>query len=93
MSAKTAYDFSFRAIDGGKLPLSDFNGKGAAGRQCCEPMRIDAAICRPRKAVERRGDDGLVVLGVPANDFGAQEPGTEDEIRTFCETRFAVDFP
>ena len=38
-------------------------------------------------------DKGLVVLGVPANDFGAQEPGTEKEIKTFCETRFQVDFP
>ena len=33
------------------------------------------------------------MLGVPANDFGAQEPGTENEIKTFCETRFNVDFP
>jgi glutathione peroxidase len=36
---------------------------------------------------------GLVVLGVPCNDFGAQEPGTEGEIKAFCETRFGVDFP
>ena len=34
-----------------------------------------------------------MILGVPANDFGAQEPGTEKEIKTFCETRFSVDFP
>ncbi len=39
------------------------------------------------------GGQGLVVLGVPSNDFGAQEPGTAAEIKTFCETRFAVDFP
>lgn len=38
-------------------------------------------------------DKGLVVLGFPANDFGGQEPGTNDEIATFCETNFAVDFP
>ena len=38
-------------------------------------------------------DQGLVVIGVPANDFGAQEPGTEAEIQQFCTTRFAVDFP
>lgn len=41
---------------------------------------------------DKRGA-GLVVLGVPCNDFGAQEPGTENEIKTFCETRFSVDFP
>ena len=38
-------------------------------------------------------DKGLVVLGVPANNFGSQEPGTEAEIKTFCETRFNIDFP
>ena len=38
-------------------------------------------------------DKGLVVLGFPANDFGAQEPGTNEEIATFCTTNFAVDFP
>jgi glutathione peroxidase len=38
-------------------------------------------------------DKGLVVLGVPSNDFGAQEPGSEAQIKTFCETRFGVDFP
>ncbi len=38
-------------------------------------------------------DDGLVVLGFPANDFGAQEPGTNEEIANFCTTNFAVDFP
>ena len=38
-------------------------------------------------------DQGLVVLGVPCNQFAGQEPGTESEIKSFCETRFAVDFP
>jgi len=42
---------------------------------------------------EAKRDEGLVVLGVPSNDFGAQEPGTESEIKTFCETRFGADFP
>src|SRR5262249_58935212 len=38
-------------------------------------------------------DRGLVVLGFPCNQFGAQEPGTESAIKTFCETRFGVSFP
>lgn len=41
----------------------------------------------------RYRDQGLVVIGVPANDFGKQEPGTAQEIKSFCTTRFAVDFP
>ncbi len=45
------------------------------------------------KLWKTRRDDGLVVLGVPANDFGAQEPGTEAEIKSFCDSRYGVDFP
>src|SRR5262249_33908616 len=41
---------------------------------------------------DKRGE-GLVVLGFPANDFGAQEPGTNEEIQTFCQSNFGVDFP
>jgi len=42
---------------------------------------------------ESHRDEGLVVLGVPANDFGAQEPGTATDIKRFCETEFGIDFP
>jgi glutathione peroxidase len=42
---------------------------------------------------KRYRDQGLVVLGVPANDFGAQEPGTATDIKRFCETEFGIDFP
>jgi glutathione peroxidase len=42
---------------------------------------------------EKFGNRGLVVLGFPCNQFGSQEPGTEAEIKTFCETRYGVDFP
>lgn len=42
---------------------------------------------------ERYRSQGLVVLGVPANDFGAQEPGTTTDIKRFCETEFGIDFP
>src|SRR3546814_9915529 len=42
---------------------------------------------------QRYRDRGLVVLGVPSNDFGAQEPGSESEIKGFCETTYGVDFP
>ena len=42
---------------------------------------------------EKYRDQGLVVLGVPANDFGAQEPGTATDIKRFCETEFGIDFP
>jgi glutathione peroxidase len=42
---------------------------------------------------DAKRDDGLVVLGVPSNDFGQQEPGAETEIKEFCEVNFAINFP
>jgi glutathione peroxidase len=89
----SAHDFSFTSIDGKPLPLSDFKGKAVlvvnTASQCGLTPQYDGleALWAARKG------DGLVVLGVPSNDFGAQEPGTEADIKTFCETRFSVDFP
>jgi glutathione peroxidase len=89
----TAHDFEFTAIDGGALPLSAWQGK---------PVLVvnTASYCgytpqyRDLEALwQQYRDRGLVVLGVPSNDFGAQEPGSEAEIKNFCETRFAIDFP
>jgi glutathione peroxidase len=88
-----AYRFEFTAIDGGNLPLSAWAG---------HPMLIvnTASFCgytpqyRDLEALWRQyRDRGLVVLGVPSNDFGAQEPGSADEIKKFCETNYDVDFP
>lgn len=90
---ENAYDFSFNAIDGGSLPLSQYRG---------HPILVvnTASFCgyTPQyTAIEdlwkRYRDRGLVVIGVPSNDFGGQEPGTAEEIKTFCETNFDVDFP
>lgn len=89
----SAHDFTFRSIDGEPLPLSNFAGKALlvvnVASQCGLTPQYEGLEALWR---DKRGS-GLVVLGVPANDFGAQEPGTENEIKTFCETRFAVDFP
>lgn len=87
-----AHQFSFAALDSGSLPLSAWRGK---------PVLVvnTASYCgytpqyRDLEALwQRYRDRGLVVLGVPSNDFGAQEPGTAAEIKSFCETNYAVDF-
>jgi glutathione peroxidase len=89
----SAYDFEFVSIEGAKLPLSQYRGK---------PLLVvnTASFCgfTPQyddlEAVWRRyRDRGLVVIGVPSNDFGQQEPGTASEIKQFCEGRYNVDFP
>ena len=92
-SSKTAYDFSFQRATGEALPLSSFGGKVLfivnTASQC--------GFTRQYKGLEQLykqyRDRGLVVIGVPSNDFGGQEPGTDDEIQAFCETRFGVTFP
>lgn len=89
----TAHDFSFRRIEGGELPLSDFAGKAVLVVNVASQCGLTPQYAGLEDLWNARRDKGLVVLGVPCNDFGAQEPGTEDEIKTFCETRFAVDFP
>lgn len=89
----TAYDFSFRAIDGGALPLSNFKGKALLVVNVASQCGLTPQYAGLEELWKTYRDKKLVVLGVPANDFGAQEPGTEKEIKTFCETRFQVDFP
>jgi glutathione peroxidase len=91
-TAMTAHDFTFTSIDGGELPLKVWAGKAVL-------VVNTASFCgftpqyRDLEAVWRRyRDRGLVVLGVPSNDFGAQEPGKAAEIKRFCET-YDVSFP
>jgi glutathione peroxidase len=89
----SAYDFDFVSIDGAKMPLAQYRGR---------PLLVvnTASFCgfTPQyeglEAVWKRyRDRGLVVIGVPSNDFGQQEPGTAPEIKEFCESRYDVDFP
>jgi glutathione peroxidase len=89
----SAYDFDFVSIDGAKMPLAQYRGR---------PLLVvnTASFCgftpqyEDLEAVWKRyRDRGLVVIGVPSNDFGQQEPGTAPEIKEFCESRYNVDFP
>lgn len=87
----------------GDIPLHDIDGKatslGAYKGKVLLVVNV-ASQCgytkqyKPLEAVYRKyKDQGLVVIGVPSNDFGKQEPGTPDEIKTFCKTKFDVTFP
>lgn len=90
---KTAHDFAFKSIDGGDLPLSKFKGKAILVVNVASQCGLTPQYSGLEALWNDKRDKGLVILGVPANDFGAQEPGSEAQIKTFCETRFAVDFP
>ena len=89
----SAYDFSFETLQGQPYPL-----KALAGRPLVVVNTASKCGFTPQykglEAVWRdHKDTGLVVIGVPSNDFGAQEPGSADEISAFCELNYGVDFP
>ena len=91
--AEDAYRFEFSSIDGDSLPLDAWRGRpvlvvNTASFCGYTPQYSELeALCR------RFRDRGLVVLGVPSNDFGRQEPGSPTEIKEFCTTTYSVDFP
>ena len=88
-----AYDFSFTSIDGDPLPLSSFKGKPVLVVNTASKCGLTPQYDGLEKLYTDYKDKGLVVLGVPCNQFMGQEPGTEAEIQTFCATTFGIDFP
>ncbi len=89
----SAHDFEFKSIDGGPLPLSTFKDKVVLVVNTASKCGLTPQYDGLEKLYSDYKDRGLVVLGVPCNQFAGQEPGTEAEIKDFCETRFSVDFP
>jgi glutathione peroxidase len=89
----SAYDFSFKTLQGKPFALKDLAGQPFVvvntASKCGFTPQYKALedLWRAHKA------QGLVVIGVPSNDFGNQEPGTPDEIASFCELNYGVDFP
>ncbi|MBX3455713.1 glutathione peroxidase [Ferrovibrio sp.] len=89
----TAHDFSFTSIDGAALPLKQFKGKTLLVVNTASQCGFTKQYTDLQSLWSRYRDKGLVVLGVPSNDFGGQEPGSSAEIKNFCEVNFDVDFP
>ncbi|HEY6414091.1 MAG TPA: glutathione peroxidase [Edaphobacter sp.] len=87
------YDISLNRITGEDCSLGDYRGKVLlivnVASQCGLTPQYDPL----EKIYGRFKDAGLVVCGFPANDFGAQEPGSNEEIQSFCRSTFGVDFP
>lgn len=89
----SAHAFSFSTIDGQPLPLTSFRDKVVLVVNTASRCGLTPQYEGLEKLYSDYRDRGLVVLGVPCNQFAGQEPGSEAEIREFCETRFGVDFP
>ena len=92
-TTNSAHQFSFNAIDGGALPLSRYSGKAVLIVNTASRCGFTRQYEDLQYLWQRYENRGLVVLGVPSNDFGGQEPGTESEIKAFCEVNFDVNFP
>jgi glutathione peroxidase len=88
-----AYDFSFTSIDGAPLPLEQFKGKPVLVVNVASRCGLTPQFEGMEALWRDYRDRGLVVLGVPCNQFAGQEPGTEAEIKDFCQTKFDIDFP
>ena len=92
-ASPSAHDIAFTSIEGEPLPLSSFAGKAVLVVNTASLCGFTYQYAGLQEVFDRYRDRGLVVLGVPSNDFGQQEPGSESEIKHFCEVNFDIDFP
>ena len=89
----SAYDFTFTGIDNKPIDLNQYKGRPVLVVNVASFCGFTPQYKELQKLHETYGSKGLVVLGVPSNDFGAQEPKSEAEIAKFCETNYGVTFP
>jgi glutathione peroxidase len=87
------YDIPINRITGEGTSLADYRGKALLVVNVASKCGLTPQYDALEKLHSRFKDSGLVVCGFPANDFGAQEPGSNEEIQAFCRSTFGVDFP
>jgi glutathione peroxidase len=89
----TIHDVEIGALQGGPANLSQYRDQALLIVNVASQCGLTPQYAGLQQLAERFADRGLVVLGVPCNQFGAQEPGTAAEIGEFCETNYGVTFP
>lgn len=89
----SVYQFELNNIDGEATPLSNYEGKVLLIVNTASKCGYTPQYEGLQQLYEEYKDEGLVVLGFPANNFGGQEPGTDEEIKQFCRVNFDVGFP
>lgn len=90
---KSAHDFVLTSIEYTDMPMDQYKGKAVLLVNTASYCGFTPQYEGLQALWEDYRDKGLIVLGVPANDFGDQEPGSEANIKRFCEVNFQVDFP
>ena len=91
--AETVYEFTPKSIDGQPAPLATYKGKVLLIVNVASKCGFTPQYKGLEATYEAYKDKGLVIVGFPANNFGAQEPGTNEEIKTFCSRTYNVSFP
>ena len=91
--ASSIYDFTLNSIDGAAAPLAAYRGKVLLLVNVASYCGYTPQYQGLEALHEKYKDRGLVVIGFPANNFGAQEPGSNSEIKDFCERTYHVKFP
>lgn len=91
--AAALYDIPVKSIDGKDTSLGQYKGSVLLVVNVASACGLTPQYSALEQVYEKYQDQGFKVLGFPANDFGAQEPGTNEEIKSFCETKFDVKFP
>jgi glutathione peroxidase len=90
---KSIYDFTMKSIDGQQVSLKSYSGKVVLLVNVASKCGFTPQYAGLEALYEKYKDRGLVIVGVPANNFMAQEPGTDEEIKKFCSNKYNVTFP
>ena len=87
------YDLNIKSIDGDELNITKMSGKTILLVNVASNCGFTKQYDELQQLYDEYKNRGLIVIGVPSNQFGGQEPGTESEIKDFCETNFNITFP
>jgi glutathione peroxidase len=90
---KNFYDFTVQSIDGKEFPLSELKGKKVLVVNVASKCGLTPQYEQLQDLYETYGGDDFTIIGFPANNFGKQEPGTNEEIQQFCRLNYGVTFP
>jgi glutathione peroxidase len=90
---ETVYNFTLKSIDHQPVSLSAYHGKALLLVNVASKCGYTPQYAALEKLYETYKDKGLVIVGIPANNFMSQEPGTDAEIKTFCTNKYNVSFP
>jgi glutathione peroxidase len=93
LAAPNVYNFKLNSIDGQPASLADYKGKVLLLVNVASKCGYTPQYAGLEALYRKYKDRGLVVIGVPANNFGGQEPGSNEEIKTFCSRTYNVTFP